>query len=368
MLAGSGGSSGMMTRLSRTSRTGGGSGGGGMHVPFSRLRMHRVVGTGQFGIVRQVSDASNGRVYALKIMSKASMVEGKQIEHVSNERHILDAVRDCPFCVNLVGAYQDAKSLYLLQEWVPGGELFHHLDVQGAFSDAVAAFFAANVVLALEYLHSRNIVYRDLKPENLLLDDLGYLKMADFGFAKTVSGKTYTICGTPDYQAPEVITRCGTTRSADFWGLGVLIFEMLVGDPPFKSLTGDPWDTFRRALSGRFFVPAFISEAASDIIFKLLQVNPEKRLGMGPAGISEIKSHVFFAGVNWQALAARRVPSPIVPNLRNAIDTSYFSVFEEDTLPEARAVVADRSGAGNTVLWADEEWEPVRDAAEGLVL
>jgi serine/threonine protein kinase len=178
-------------------------------------------------------------------MHKAPIVESKQIEHVLNERRILEEA-NYPLCVQLKGAYQDKRSLYLLQEWVPGGELFHHLDLEGAFDEPKAMFFAANVLLALEFLHSKGIVYRDLKPENLLLDAQGYLKMADFGFAKYVGeDKTFTICGTPDYQAPEVIMRRGTNKAADYWALGVLIFEMLVGDPPFKSLTGDPWDTFR---------------------------------------------------------------------------------------------------------------------------
>lgn len=178
-------------------------------------------------------------------MHKAPIVESKQIEHVLNERRILEEA-NYPLCVQLKGAYQDKRSLYLLQEWVPGGELFHHLDLEGAFDEATAMFFASNVLLALEFLHEKGIVYRDLKPENLLLDAQGYLKMADFGFAKYVGeDKTFTICGTPDYQAPEVIMRRGTNKAADYWALGVLIFEMLVGDPPFKSLTGDPWDTFR---------------------------------------------------------------------------------------------------------------------------
>ena len=220
-------------------------------VKFQELELHRIVGTGQFGLVRLVrhnvpgSAPGTGDVFALKVMHKAPITEAKQIEHVLNERKILEEATH-PFCVQLRGAYQDPKALYLLQEWVPGGELFHHLDLEGAFDEATAMFFAANVLLALESLHVKGIVYRDLKPENLLLDAQGYLKMADFGFAKYLgTEKTFTICGTPDYQAPEVIMRKGTNKAADYWGLGVLIFEMLVGDPPFKSLTGDPWDTFR---------------------------------------------------------------------------------------------------------------------------
>ena len=152
-------------------------------------------------------------------------------------------------------------------------ELFHYIDQMQSFDEATARFYAANVLLTMAYLHNKGIIYRDLKPENLVLDANGYLKLADYGFAKHVgSSKTFTICGTPDYQAPEVIMRRGATKAVDYWAIGVLIFEMLVGEPPFMSKTNDPWDTFRRAMTGRCHVPSYVSEAAADLIYKLLQV------------------------------------------------------------------------------------------------
>ncbi|KAG1669686.1 hypothetical protein FOA52_002070 [Chlamydomonas sp. UWO 241] len=297
-------------------------------VAFSDLEPHRIIGTGQFGSVRLVRDRSTGKVYALKIMHKAPIVERKQIEHVLNEQRILQQAAH-PNCVQMVGAFQDEKALYMLMEWVPGGELFHHLDVAGAFGEAAAVFFAANVVLSLEFLHAKGIVHRDLKPENLLLDADGYLKLTDYGFAKYVGvDKTYTICGTPDYQAPEAIMRRGTTKAADYWALGVLIFEMLVGDPPFKSATGDPWDTFRRTLSGRFYIPQFVSDTAADIIFKLLQVDPERRMGTGPNGAAVIKAHAFFANLDWAALEARTIEAPVKIAITSQLDTSNFDNFD----------------------------------------
>ncbi|KAG1663103.1 hypothetical protein FOA52_010506 [Chlamydomonas sp. UWO 241] len=327
-------------------------------VHFKDLKLHRIVGTGQFGLVRLVSDTQSTGVYALKVMHKAPIVEGKQIEHITNERRILGLASESPFCVKLVAAYQDARSLYLLQEWVPGGELFHHLDVEGSFNEHTAVFYAANVVLAFEFLHGQGVIYRDLKPENLLLDARGYLKMADFGFAKAIGdGKTYTICGTPDYQAPEVILKRGATKAVDYWGLGVLIFEMLVGDPPFKSLTGDPWDTFRRALSGRFFVPNFISDTASDVIFKLLQVNPDKRLGSGPAGIEDIKSHPFFASVDWKTLATKKGKAPFKPKVRNPLDTSNFDNFQgvDELAPKLGAAAIEKQPPWDEWEWVDDD-------------
>eukprot|EP00199_Chlamydomonas_sp_CCMP681_P000070 CAMPEP_0119102536 /NCGR_PEP_ID=MMETSP1180-20130426/1251_1 /TAXON_ID=3052 ORGANISM="Chlamydomonas cf sp, Strain CCMP681" /NCGR_SAMPLE_ID=MMETSP1180 /ASSEMBLY_ACC=CAM_ASM_000741 /LENGTH=1028 /DNA_ID=CAMNT_0007086843 /DNA_START=136 /DNA_END=3222 /DNA_ORIENTATION=+ len=323
-------------------------------IDFRDLECHRIVGTGQFGLVRVVRNVKTNEVYALKIMHKAPITEPKQIEHVINERRILEEASH-GFCVKLCGAYQDRDALYLLQEWVPGGELFHHLDLEGAFDEATSMFFAASVLTALEFLHNKNMVYRDLKPENLLLDAQGYIKVADFGFAKFIGeDKTYTICGTPDYQAPEVIMRRGTTKAADYWALGVLIFEMLVGDPPFKSLTGDPWDTFRRTLSGRFYVPNFISDTAADLIFKLLQVNPEKRLGSGPLGAQEIKNHRWFAKLDWKALEARKLPAPIRPRIRNPLDTSNFDNFDSCDV-EPPSVPANRLEK-HAQLWDAWEW------------
>jgi serine/threonine protein kinase len=175
--------------------------------------------------------------------------------------------------LQLRGAFQDQNCLYMLMDWVPGGELFHYIDVMRCFDEPTAKFYAANAMLSMEYLHGKGIVYRDLKPENLVMEANGYLKLADFGFAKHVgSNKAFTICGTPDYQAPEVIMRRGTTKAADYWAIGVLIFEMLVGEPPFMSASGNPWDTFRRAMTGRCHVPSHVSTAAADLIYKLLQV------------------------------------------------------------------------------------------------
>ncbi|KAJ9511311.1 hypothetical protein QJQ45_029755, partial [Haematococcus lacustris] len=347
-------------------------------INFADLEFHRIVGTGQFGLVRVVRNIKTNDVYALKVMHKAPITETKQIEHVINERRILEEASH-PFCVQLCGAYQDRNSLYLLQvleadalhwqwaapspicEWVPGGELFHHLDLEGAFDENTAMFFAASVLLALEFLHTKNIVYRDLKPENLLLDSQGYIKVADFGFAKFIGeDKTFTICGTPDYQAPEVIMRRGTTKAADYWALGVLIFEMLVGDPPFKSLTGDPWDTFRRTLSGRFYVPNFISDQAADLIFKLLQVNPDKRLGSGPAGAEDIRRHKWFSKLDWNALMQRKLQAPIRPKIRNPLDTSNFDNFDSCDV-EAPPVPAARLEKHAQL------WDMLHDPQTGII-
>lgn len=266
-------------------------------------------------------------------------------------------------CVQLRGSFQDQNCLYMLMEWVPGGELFHYIDMYHSFDELTARFYAANVVLMMEFLHSKGIIYRDLKPENLVVDANGYLKLADFGFAKHIgNARAFTICGTPDYQAPEVIMRRGATKGVDHWAIGVLIFEMLVGEPPFMSATNDPWDTFRRAATGRCHVPSFVSEDATDLIYRLLQVchmswilvcvsvyswlyhsctstegiffiqvNPDRRLGAH--GVAEIKQHPWFNGISWNDLEAKRVKPPMVPKLKNPTDTSNFGKYDDSETP-----------------------------------
>ncbi|KAK9795533.1 hypothetical protein WJX73_010591 [Symbiochloris irregularis] len=299
-------------------------------VPYHQLTQGRIIGTGQFGMVRIVQHKGTGETFALKCIHKAPITQLKQVDHTVNERRLLETI-STDFAVRLVAAYQDATDLMLLQEWVGGGELFHHLDREGSFNEPTAAFYAANVVLGMSQLHAQGIIYRDLKPENLLIDSKGYIKIADFGFAKYIGErKTFTICGTPDYQAPEVITRKGTDKAADYWAIGVLIFEMLVGDPPFKSMVGDPWDTFRKALSGRVFVPPHLSPKATDLIFKLLVTDPAKRLGSGPNGAEDIKAHPWFTQhVDWAALEARKSRAPMVPTIKDPLDTSNFDDFDD---------------------------------------
>jgi len=331
-------------------------------VAIDDLEMHRVVGTGQFGMVRMVRHKKTQEVFAFKMLSKAAGMQKKQLEHLRNERIVLEEARSSPFCTRLVQAYQDSKCLYMLQEWVPGGELFYHLDMQGAFDEETTKFYTASTLLALEHLHQRGIVYRDLKPENLLLDATGNIKMADFGFAKRVGHeRTYTICGTPDYQAPEVIMRKGTGAAADHWSLGVLVFEMMVGDPPFKSMSGDPWDTFRLILSGRFYVPDFVPELAADLIYSLLQTSVDSRLGSGPEGAAAIKAHPWFDGFDWAALEARTMPVPITPVIKDAMDTSNFDTFDSDELLPDWVTAAPTKEQHDESAYSWDLWEWVDD-------
>jgi serine/threonine protein kinase len=190
------------------------------------LQLHCTLGTGSFGRVHLAKLKSTGKYYALKALSKVDVVKMKQVEHTINEKNILEAAQ-FPFIIHLLGTFQDTQHIYLLLDYICGGELFSFLRRSGTFPNHVARFYASEIALAFEYLHSKNIIYRDLKPENLLLDKEGHLKITDFGFAKFVPDNiTWTLCGTPDYLAPEIIQSRGYGKAVDWWALGILIYEV----------------------------------------------------------------------------------------------------------------------------------------------
>ncbi|CAD7079090.1 unnamed protein product [Hermetia illucens] len=301
-------------------------------VRLSDLRVIATLGVGGFGRVELVQiHGDTSRSFALKQMKKSQIVETRQQQHIMSEKEIMGEA-NCQFVVKLFKTFKDRKYLYMLMESCLGGELWTILRDKGHFDDATTRFYTACVVEAFDYLHARNIIYRDLKPENLLLDVQGYVKLVDFGFAKKLQSgrKTWTFCGTPEYVAPEVILNRGHDISADYWSLGVLMFELLTGTPPFTG--SDPMRTYNIILKGIDAIefPRNITRNASALIKKLCRDNPAERLGYQRGGISEIQKHKWFDGFYWEGVRNRTLPPPIVPTVKSVTDTTNFDDYPAD--------------------------------------
>ncbi|XP_046656117.1 cGMP-dependent protein kinase, isozyme 2 forms cD4/T1/T3A/T3B-like isoform X3 [Daphnia pulicaria] len=302
------------------------------HVQLSDIRVIATLGVGGFGRVELVQIANDAsRSYGLKQMKKSQIVETRQQQHIMSEKEIMEEA-NCDFIVKLYKTFKDRKYLYMLMEACLGGELWTILRDRGNFDDYTTRFYTACVVEAFEYLHSRGIIYRDLKPENLLLDTHGYVKLVDFGFAKKLQAgrKTWTFCGTPEYVAPEVILNKGHDISADYWSLGVLMFELLTGTPPFTGL--DPMKTYNIILKGIDAVdfPRNITRNATALIKKLCRDNPTERLGYQKGEIRDIQKHKWFDGFNWEGLRNRTLTPPIIPQIKSAMDSSNFDEYPPD--------------------------------------
>ncbi|KAL7686618.1 putative cGMP-dependent kinase, protein kinase-like domain superfamily, rmlC-like jelly roll [Plasmopara halstedii] len=299
-----------------------------MQIKLDELQVLCTLGSGTFGRVKLVQHKSTGTTYALKVLNKASVVAYKQQRNALSEKLVM-AQCDHPFLLKLYTTYKDAARLYLLIEFVQGGELFTYLhstpSSSGRLLNDHARFYASHVLLALEYLHERCIVYRDLKPENLLIDPEGYLKVVDFGFAKVVDDRTYTLCGTTEYLAPELVLGKGHNRGVDYWALGILIYEMVVGYSPFAGSSQiDQMQICRNVVKEKVEFPAWVTPSCRDIISKLLERDPTKRLGMTHGGARAIRSHSWFAKLDWVATLKKTIDAPYKPKLMDAADASKF--------------------------------------------
>ncbi|KAJ1548326.1 hypothetical protein HK405_003656 [Cladochytrium tenue] len=305
---------------------------------LSDFNFVKTLGTGTFGRVFLAQFRNTDQFYAMKVLKKVDVVKLKQVEHINSEKQILAQI-NFPFIVNLLCTFQDDKNVFMLLEYVIGGELFSHLRRAGRFSNDMTRFYAAEIVLALEYLHSMDIIYRDLKPENLLLDELGHIKITDFGFAKKVEDRTWTLCGTPEYLAPEIIQSKGHGKAVDWWALGILIFEMLAGYPPF--FDDNPFGIYEKILAGKIVFPSHFDPNAKDLIKKLLTADRSKRLGNLISGAEDVKKHKWFRGVDWQGLLNKSVHAPIIPVCSHAGDTRNFENYPEPIEEETRASFVD---------------------------
>ncbi|KAL3185611.1 hypothetical protein MRX96_028878 [Rhipicephalus microplus] len=288
-------------------------------IQLDDLEVLATLGVGGFGrveLVQYVQDRS--RTFALKCLTKKHIVETQQQEHVLSEKALMMSSRH-PFICRMYKTFRDEKYVYMLMEACLGG----------AFDENTTRFYTGCVLEALQYLHDKNIVYRDLKPENMVLDSTGYAKLVDFGFSKRVppGQKTWTFCGTPEYVAPEVVLNKGHDRAVDFWSVGVLMFELLAGAPPFAA--DDPMKTYNIILRGIDMLnfPRTMSRNAVSLIKRLCRENPSERLGYQKGGIMDIKKHKWFQGFDWDGLQARTLQPPFEPQIRGPADSSNFDVY-----------------------------------------
>ncbi|KAJ7147028.1 kinase-like domain-containing protein [Mycena crocata] len=281
-----------------------------------------VIGKGSFGKVMQVRKRDTSRVYALKTIRKMHIVNRNEITHTLAERLVLAQVNS-PFIVPLKFSFQSEQKLYLVLAFVNGGELFHHLQREQRFNEERARFYSAELLLALEHLHELDVVYRDLKPENILLDFTGHIALCDFGLCKLnmkADDKTNTFCGTPEYLAPEILNGQGYNKTIDWWTLGVLLFEMLAGLPPFYDEVTDRM--YEKILNDPLVFGPEIGPEARSILTELLIRDPTQRLGVN--GAAEIKKHAFFASTDFKKLLQKKIQPPFKPNVASPVDVSNF--------------------------------------------
>uniref|UniRef100_A0A4X1SS38 Ribosomal protein S6 kinase alpha-5 n=2 Tax=Sus scrofa TaxID=9823 RepID=A0A4X1SS38_PIG len=289
---------------------------------------------GKVFLVRKISGHDAGKLYAMKVLKKATIVQkAKTTEHTRTERQVLEHIRQSPFLVTLHYAFQTETKLHLILDYINGGELFTHLSQRERFTEHEVQIYVGEIVLALEHLHKLGIIYRDIKLENILLDSNGHVVLTDFGLSKEFvadeAERAFSFCGTIEYMAPDIVRGgdSGHDKAVDWWSLGVLMYELLTGASPF-TVDGEKnsqAEISRRILKSEPPYPQEMSAVAKDLIQHLLMKDPKKRLGCGPRDADEIKEHLFFQKINWDDLAAKKVPAPFKPVIRDELDVSNFA-------------------------------------------
>ncbi|GFQ86854.1 ribosomal protein S6 kinase beta-1 [Trichonephila clavata] len=318
-------------------------------IGWKDFKCLKSIGYGAFGkvyLVKKITGKDQGNLFAMKILRKDVISQKeKDIRYTKAERNILGAIKH-PFIVDLFYAFQTKGNLYLVLEFIRGGDFYLYLVKEKMLLEDSACFYAAEVTLAFEFLHKEGIIYRDLKPENILIDADGHVKLVDFGLCKEEIYDgciTYSFCGTIDYMAPEVISRNGHGKAADWWSLGTLMYTMLTGKAPFccenkKSL-------MQLILKQKVSYPKFITEDARDLMQRLMKRPVKKRLGSGPDDAEPIKKHLFFRNVNWDDLLAKKVVPPYKPEFTSEEDVSHFDIeCTQQVLPDS----TDDSVAGSS--------------------
>ena len=282
-------------------------------LPLGRIKIARNRRTNEF--------------IALKILIKSEIMKTKQKLHISNELSILPNL-DHPSIISFIGAAHDEKYIYLAFEFIAGGDLFTLLRVENNFSLEKAQFYAGQIVFVLDYLHNKNIIYRNLKPENILINSNGYIKISDFELSKLIEDeRTYTMCGTPGYLAPEIILNKGYGLSVDWWAFGILLYEMICGVDPFAD--EDPMKIYQNILEGKIKFSSDFDHKSKSLIKHLLEPDLSKRYGNLKDGVDDIKNHEFFKSMNWDKLLRQELEVPFIPKKTDSNQLKYYNVYPD---------------------------------------
>ena len=278
------------------------------------------------GKVKTARNKRTNELIILKILNKSQIMLANQKPHITNEFNILQELEH-PSIISFLCYTIDEKYIYLAFEFIPGGDLFTLLKAENTFSLERTQFYAGQIIFALEYLHSKNIIYRNIKPENILIDKNGYIKISDFELAKKIEDRTYTICGTPGYLAPEIILNKGYGFSVDWWAFGILLYEMICGVDPFAD--EDPMKIYENILEGKIKFSSDFDDNSKSLIKHLLQPDLSKRYGNLKNGVDDIKNHSFFKSMNWNKLLRQEIAAPFVPKIKGDNELKYYNVYPD---------------------------------------
>ena len=279
------------------------------------------------GKIKTARSKWTNELIVIKILKKAEIIKSNQTEHIFNELNIMPYL-DHPFILKFVSFFQDVNYLYLAYEFLPGGDLFTKLKSDNKFTLEKSQFYIGQVIIALEYFHNHNIIYRNLKPENILINKNGYIKITDFELVKKIEDRTYTLCGTPGYMAPEIILNTGYGMGVDWWAVGILLYEMICGVDPFDD--DSPMKIYENILEGKIKFSSDFDDKSKSLIKHLLERDVSKRYGNLKYGVEDIKNHEFFNNLNWDKLLNQEIPAEFIPIIKDNNILKYYDFYPDN--------------------------------------